>query len=70
MGISVGVAVGALLDNVGLGIALGVAVGAALGSAFGARTKGNPTEPKHFVVLGSLFVLAVGIAAVVFLIVD
>ena len=65
MGISVGVALGAVFDNVGLGIALGVAVGGALGSAFNKRTKNKSAEPTHFVLLGSLFVVAVGIAAVV-----
>ena len=70
IGISVGVTIGAALDNVGLEIALGVAVGAALGSAFSARTQSKPPEPTRFMVLGSLFVAAVGIAAVVFLVVD
>ena len=65
MGISVGVAVGAMLDNVGLGIALGVAIGAAVGSAFSKRTHSKSAEPARFVFLGSLFVVSVGIAAVV-----
>lgn len=66
IGISVGVALGAVLDNVGLGIALGVAIGGGLGSAFSARTQ---AEPTRFLVLGGWFVMAVGIAAVVLLIV-
>jgi len=70
IGISVGTLLGAVSDNVGLGIALGVAVGAALGSAFSARTQRKSGEPTRFVVLGSWFVVAVGIAAVVFLVVD
>ncbi len=69
IGISVGVAVGAVLDNVGLGIALGVAIGAAVGSAFNKRTQSKSAEPTHFVAIGSVFVLAMGIAAVVLLIV-
>lgn len=70
MGISVGVAVGAVLDNVGLGIALGVAIGAAIGSTFSARTQSKSAEPTRFILIGSVFVVAVGIAAVVLLIVD
>ena len=69
IGISVGVALGALLDNVGLGIALGVAIGAAIGSAHSARTQSKSAEPTHFVLIGSVFVVAIGIAAVVLLIV-
>ena len=70
IGISGGVALGAVLDNVGLGIALGVAIGGALGSAFSARTQSKSAEPTRFLVLGGWFVVAVGIAGVVLLIVD
>jgi len=69
IGISVGVALGAVFDNVGLGIALGVAIGAGLGSAFSARTQSKSAEPTRFLVLGPWFVVAVGIAGVVLLIV-
>ena len=70
LGISVGVALGIVLDNVGLGIALGVAIGAALGSVHSARTQSKSEEPTYFVVLGSWFVVALGIAVVVFIVVD
>ncbi len=69
IGISVGTLLGAMFDNVGLGIALGVAIGAALGSAFSARTQSKSAEPTRFLVLGGWFVVAVGIAGVVLLIV-